>query len=140
MVTLSVALDGLVTRMARLQRVSKSQVLRELLEAAEPALQRAATLMEEASKATRKVHEQLAVQLDQDQDQAEAQMAKLFAFTRDLVDQAEAIRGRRPAREVRAEPGPTAPAGGRAGNPPTSNRGVRLSRTAPSKGLKRASR
>ena len=50
-VTLSPSLDLLVVRLAAMQRMSKAQVLRELLEAAEPALQRAVTLMEAASKA-----------------------------------------------------------------------------------------
>ena len=48
-VTLSPQLDLIVQRMATCQRVSKSQVLRELLEAAEPALQRAVVLMEAAA-------------------------------------------------------------------------------------------
>lgn len=136
-VTLSVSLDALVSRMASLQRVSKSQVLRELLEAAESALQRAAALMEKASTATREVHEQLAVRLDQDQQHIEEQLRPVFELTRDLVAQAEAVRGRRPARAASAERASFASAGGGAANPPASNRGVRPRKAVPSNGLQR---
>ena len=47
-VTLSPSLSDLVSALARSQRVSRSQVLRELLEAAEPGLQRVVKMMEAA--------------------------------------------------------------------------------------------
>ena len=130
-VTLSPSLDDLVARMAGLQRVSKSQVLRELLEAAEPALQRAAALMEAASKAHAGVLGELARGLEVAQDRAEAQMADHLAtldtMNADLVAQAQRVRGRRPAPGVRqakaVAPGRRAPQ-----DPPPSNRGVKSPR------------
>lgn len=125
-VTLSPSLDALVKRMALYTRSSKSQVLRELLEAAEPALERAATLMEAASMAAGEAKERLARSLEKAQDMAEDHAAihldRLDRMTDDLVSQAEAVRGRRPARKglvlaPAASPG--------AQNPPASNRGVK---------------
>lgn len=136
-VTLSPSLDHLVVRLAVMQRLSKSQVLRELLEAAEPALQRAVTLMESASQATSAVKENLARSLARAQDKAEAHLADMLGqmdqTSADLVQQAEAIRGRRPqatgkrsAAPVLAAPIRGASAVGKArGNPPASNRGVK---------------
>jgi hypothetical protein len=98
-VTLSPSLDLLVTRLARLQQSSKSQVLRELLEAAEPALQRAVLLMEAASSARDSVLDGLAQSLSEAQDVVEAQLAqhlgRLDQATGDLVTVAEGIKGRR---------------------------------------------
>jgi hypothetical protein len=132
-VTLSPSLDALVARMARLQEVSKSQVLRELLEAAEPALQRAATFIEAASRARAEVLGGIGQSLEQAQDSLERNMhrelSKLDAMTADLVDQAEAVKGRRRRRaaspavappQLRPEPQ----------NPPASNRGVKSARQA----------
>lgn len=99
-VTLSPSLDLLVVRLAAMQRVSKSQVLRELLEAAEPALQRAVILMEAASKSTEGVLSGLRDSLTRAQDKAEADLAVhlhgLDSVTKDLVDQAQEVRGKRP--------------------------------------------
>jgi hypothetical protein len=127
-VTLSPSTDALVSRMARLQRVSKSQVLRELLEAAEPALQRAAALMEAAEAAPGSVLANLAHSLERVQAIAETQLAEVLSHVdtagEDLVAQAEAVRGRRPGRAV-ARPGRRTR--GTAGHltPPASNRGVK---------------
>lgn len=111
-VTLAPSLDALVARMAKLQRVSKSQVLRELLEAAEPALQRAVLLMEAASSARREVLGGLAASMEKAQDQVEAilsdRLAAVDAATVDLVSIAEAVKERRPARRRFGD----APAGG----------------------------
>ena len=132
-VTLSPSLHGLVTRLAGLQRASKSQVLRELLEAAEPALQRAAVLMEAAEKATNEVKSGLRRSLDSAQDKVEkhvsAALATLDATADDLVAQAEAIRGRRPGRAVAGRPAPATVAKGASArlDPPASNRGVKTS-------------
>ena len=135
-VTLSPSLDHLVVRLAVMQRLSKSQVLRELLEAAEPALQRAVTLMESASQATSAVKENLARSLSRSQDKAEAHLAEILGqmdqTSADLVQQAEAIRGRRPQANRRSLP-PVGVAPIRAelkrarpgSNPPASNRGVK---------------
>jgi hypothetical protein len=101
-VTLSPSLDLLVCRLAVHQRVSKSQVLRELLEAAEPALQRAVALMDAASTATKQVKTGLASALTKAQDHAEIELERILGTldgaSDDLVSQAETVRGRRPAR------------------------------------------
>lgn len=129
-VTLSPSLDALVVRMAAHQRLSKSQVLRELLEAAEPALQRAAALMDAASQATAAVKEKLGRSLAAAQDQAEAQLglqlAHLDAASEDLVSVAQAVRGRRPTRALAAVPAGAARR--KPKDPPSSNRGVKSSR------------
>lgn len=136
-VTLSPTLDQLVSRLAVMQRVSKSQVLRELLEAAEPALQRAVTLMESASQASSAVKENLARSLTRAQDKAEAHLADMLGqmdqVSADLVQQAEAIRGRRPHASGKRSAPRAASAPKRASpvrpgapkNPPASNRGVK---------------
>lgn len=128
-VTLSPSLDALVSSMATHQRVSKAQVLRELLEAAEPALQRAVALMDAAKKAAGELKAGLVQSLEAEQSRAEREYARTLrgmeAISSDLVAQAEAIRARRPAR------GAARPASGRAvvgGDPPASNRGVKSSR------------
>lgn len=136
-VTLSISLDNLVARLAAFQRVSKSQVLRELLETAEPALQRAVILMDSASKASPGALQSLAHRLERDveaaEDAAAVVMARLDRGNADLVSQAEAIRGKRPARagarEAQPHGRPTAPVVSKRGNPPASNRGVKSSRT-----------
>lgn len=116
-VTLSPSLDSLVVRLAGLQEVSKSQVLRELLEVAEPALQRAVALMEAAAKAKGSVLDGLARSLSQAQDTIEGQLSEhlagLDAVTADLVTQAEEVRGRRRrSGQARSRaPGGAAPAG-----------------------------
>jgi hypothetical protein len=132
-VTLPTSLDQLVGRMAAHTRVSKSQVLRELLEAAEPALQRAVALMDAATVASAEARAGLAHQMGRGVEHAEDAMAvilsRLDRATGDLVSQAEAVRGKRPARGERL----AAVAAGRtpraasaaAENPPASNRGVK---------------
>ena len=137
-VTLSPSTDALVSRLATLQRCSKSQVLRELLEAAEPALQRAAALMDAAQGAQRAVLDGLAVSLDKAQSQAEAALASHLQeadrLTADLVVQAEAVRGRRPGRTaLAARPGRGAVASREPQNPPASNRGVKSSKAGTSR-------
>ncbi len=138
-VTLSVSLDSLVGRLALQQRVSKSQVLRELLEAAEPGLQRAVALMDAAQTASREVRSGLAGRLERGleiaEDTAAMLLSRLDRTTADLVSQAEAVRGKRPARAGAAE-GPRLRGERRPGapNPPASNRGVKSTR----KGTRRA--
>ena len=140
-VTLSMSLDLLVMRLATMQRTSKSQVLRELLEAAEPALQRAVALMEAADRATANVHEGLARSLSEAQDLAEAQLAghieRIDSMTSDLVAQAEGVRGRRAVGVADAQrplpPPPAAPK--RASTPRPVTRGVGMK-----KGVERGSR
>lgn len=125
-VTLSPSLDALVSRLAVLQRSSKSQVLRELLEAAEPALHRAVALMDAASKASSELHAKLARSMEAAQDLAEdsaaVMLSRMDRAVNDLVSEAEAVRGRRPARKGGASAAAAAPG---ARNPPPSNRGVK---------------
>lgn len=134
-VTLSPSLDSLVCQLATYERISKSMVLRELLEAAEPALRQAVALMEAAKGASVNARKTLAQDLDQNIRDAEqiaaGQLEILATHTRDLVDHAQSVRGRRPSR---AKP----PAAGkvvgheraktvakRRKDPPASNRGVK---------------
>lgn len=139
-VTLSISLDMLVAQLASLQRVSKSQVLRELLEAAEPYLQRAVALMEIASTASVEARTGLAHKLGRDLDTAQDSVALLLARVDrgiDLVSQAEAVRGKRPAR-VAAKRGAPPSRGERSGvtvakNPPASYRGVKSTSRATGK-------
>lgn len=126
-VTLSPSLDLLVVRLAAFSGSSKSQVLRELLEAAEPALQRAVALMEAASKATQNVKDGLAKSLSDAQDVAEAQLAGHIEYldqaAGDLVRQAEGVRGRRASSASMRSVPPSMPAGG-ALNPRPVTRGL----------------
>ena len=141
-VTLSPSLDLLVTRFAVHQRASKSQVLRELLEAAEPALQRAVALMDAASRAGPGVLSGLADSLLRAQERVEDVLAGSLARIdeADLVAQAEAVKGRRVGRATDARG--TRAAGARptrgpgAGNPPASNRGVKSVGKGPTKGVR----
>ena len=132
-VTLSPTLDALVRRLAMHQRLSKSQVLRELLEVAEPALQRAVALMEAASSAQEQAKAHLARSLGKATDRAEVSLAQVFAgldaATADLVAQAEAVRGRRPPRK---RPARSVVGAEGAPNPPASNRGVKSRKTGQS--------
>lgn len=134
-VTLSPSLDSLVARLAALERVSKSMVLRELLEAAEPSLLSAVALMEAAKGASVEARKRIARDMQTSIDAAKGvnYLAQLVAAnsTRDIVSEAEAIRGRRPPRRARG-----AGAAGRLSaigkskskvpkDPPISNRGVK---------------
>jgi hypothetical protein len=101
-VTLSPSLDVLVGQLAGFERVSKSMVLRELLEAAEPALRQAVVLMEAAKGASVNARKKLANDLDKNLLDAEQiafdQLQIIANHTRDIVGEAEAIKGRRPPR------------------------------------------
>lgn len=131
-VTLSPSLDDLVQRMSVHQRVSKSQVLRELLEAAEPALRRAVATMEAAAQARGRVLAHVAKGLELEVENIEGELALLLVDAErgpDLVDQAERVQERRPARgrgDARGARAPRpSPASVAAPNPPASNRGVK---------------
>lgn len=137
-VTLSPSLDSLVSRLAGLERVSKSMVLRELLEAAEPSLVHAVALMEAAQGAGAKARKNLVRDLESGikaaEGTSELMLQNMALQTRDLVSEAQAVQGRRPARGRRGALPVSAPASrsaGRAGpvvrakRPPSSNRGVK---------------
>src|SRR3954469_16588888 len=130
-VTLSPTLHQLVDDLARMQRVSKATVLRELLEASEPVLMQAVAMMKAAdemsSEARKKVARDMERTLKSVEKKAAATLEMAAGITSDLVAEAEAIRGRRPARARRAG----LPAGGagkkapRAQTPLPSKRGVK---------------
>ena len=137
-VTLSPSLDALVAQLAGFERISKSQVLRELLETAEPALRQAVALMEAAKGASVKARSNLAKDLDSSIKAAEGiselMLRELSTQTRDMVSEAEAVRGRRPSRGSAPARAPVAPAPVRPipntvtlvrKDPPSSNRGVK---------------
>ena len=102
-VTLSPSLDSLVARLASIERVSKSMVLRELLEAAQPALASAVAMMEAAKGASVEARKRIARDMQTTIDAANGvnYLAQSVAAnsTRDIVAEAEAIRGRRPPRD-----------------------------------------
>jgi hypothetical protein len=143
-VTLPPALDALVCRWAAFQRVSKSQVVRELLEASEPAISKTVALMEAAQAAQREhlgafARSLESAQTDMESDSKRA-LARITQVTADLVSQAEAIKGRRPRRApasvgvalaapAKPKTGAKAQASGPkvVKNPPPSNRGVESS-------------
>jgi hypothetical protein len=133
-VTLSPSLDSLVTRLSGLERVSKSMVLRELLEAAEPSLMHAVALMEAAKGAGVEARKRIAQDMETSVSAARSvtDLAHRLAANshRDIVAEAEAIRGRRPPRLTRAGVASgEAPRAGKAKkrpkDPPISNRGVK---------------
>lgn len=124
-VTLSPSLDSLVSQLAGMQKVSKSTVLRELLETAEPALRQLVALMGAASTAKMSARQKLASDLSDSVKAAEGAaslvLRDLASRTRDLAAEAEAIQGRRPAGAARQRRGGSTPAK----RPPSSNRGVK---------------
>jgi len=123
-VTLSPTLFALVGRLAALERVSKANVLRELLEASAPALGRAVALMEAASKAKPEMLRGMALAMERAQGRVEGIMEGLMDEAGpDLVEQAEAIKARRPGRAGASADGRQGRSGSE--NPPASNRGVK---------------
>ena len=96
-VTLSPSLFGMVDELAKHQRVSKSMVLRELLEASEPALAQVVAMLKAAESMTEAARKRLLQDMDSTitsmemkKDQA---LALAAGMTADLVAQAEAIKG-----------------------------------------------
>lgn len=136
-VTLSPSLDALLSQLAGFERVSKSSVLRELLEAAEPSLRQAAALMEAAKGASVSARANIVRDLEQGLQAAQGvqHLALQVAanHTRDIVSEAQAIRGRRPSRPARSVAGRAPATEGISAvkaprtrkDPPTSNRGVK---------------
>ena len=145
-VTLSPSLYNMVEELAKHQRVSRSMVLRELLEASEPALAQVVAMLKAAENMTEAAKERMRKDMDQTitslENKAEQALALAAGITSDLVSQAEAIRGRRPRRQVARkrsagdlEAGNQAPVEKRqiAIRPPSSNRGVKLRPSATEK-------
>lgn len=124
-VTLSPDLDAVIGRMAALERISKSQLIRETLEAAQPTLTKAVALMEAASKARSGARQELAQSLEHSQQVIESQLEGILqALTEPAVDALE-VAGRRPGRRAAAR-GPAACQ--ESINPPPSKRGVKSSK------------
>ena len=139
-VTLSLSLFGMVDELAKHQRVSKSMVLRELLEASEPALAQVVAMLKAAESMTEAARKRLLQDMDSTitsmemkKDQA---LALAAGMTADLVAQAEAIKGRRPGRQLarKRSAGGLAVGTSAVGDqspapirPPSSNRGVKSS-------------
>lgn len=145
-VTLSPSLYGMVGELAKYQRVSRSMVLRELLEASEPALAQVVAMMRAAEDMTEAAKSRLLTDMDSALVKLEATKDQALALaagaTADLVAQAESIRGRRPGRRaggmrqrptgsvVRPALSDSSPA---PSGPPSSNRGVKLRPSATEK-------
>ena len=142
-VTLSPSLYGMVGELAKYQRVSRSMVLRELLEASEPALAQVVAMMRAAEDMSEAAKSRLLTDMDSALVKLEATKDEALALaagaTADLVAQAESIRGRRPGRRaggvrqrptgsaVRPDLSDSSPA---PSGPPSSNRGVKSLHTA----------
>lgn len=139
-VTLSPSLYELVGALAKHQRISRSMVLRELLEASEPALAQVVAMMQAAEGMSKAARERLGQDMDETikslEGKAEQAMSLAAGVTSDLVAQAESIRGRRPGGKT----GRKRSAGGLSERhlahggsqrsplrPPSSNRGVKSS-------------
>ena len=134
-VTLPPALDSLVTRLAAAARTSKADVLRELLEAAAPSLARTVALMEAAAQAKPEMLRGMVMAMEKAQARIEGMVdgtTMAFESQLDLVDQAEAVKPRRPRRTGVSQavavsavsPGASRPRARSArGGPPSANRG-----------------
>lgn len=133
-VTLSPSLFALVEDLATHQRVSRSAVMRDLLESVEPGLAQVVAMMKAANELSDAAKDRLRLDLDETISSIELKRDKAMALAAgveaDLVAQAEAIRGRRPARAAgkRAaarSAGGTAERSVKPKRPPTSKRGVK---------------
>lgn len=128
-VTLSPSMDQLVTRLAALERVSKATILRELLETAEPALAHAAALMEAADNAGAKARENVAKDMQSAvkavEGATELALQNMAFHAKDLVSEAQSVKGRRPKRWRAPEVPQAVRATKTAKRPPSSNRGVK---------------
>ena len=136
-VTLSPSLYGMVGELAKQQRISKSMVLRELLEASEPALAQVVAMLKAADDmndaARQRLKQDLGQTIESIEKKVDSAMEMAAGVTADLVAQAESIRGRRPgagkrsaARSRAAASVPSSSTHG-AKRPPSSNRGVKSS-------------
>ncbi len=134
-VTLSPAIDGLVAKLSELQGISKSQLIREMLEAAEPTFRKALAIMAAAHKVRDETRTEIADSLERSLSLATAGLEHdlhlIASHSRDLVDEAEKVQGRGRPRAKRGVSPSRVPE-----DPPSSNRGVKQS----SKGPKRQPR
>ncbi len=133
-VTLPPELDSIIARMAALERISKSQLIRETLEAAQPTLAKAVAIMEAASKARIGARSELAKSLEHSQNVVESELENILRAVSEAPSGAVDVVERRPRRGAKAHA-----AGAVSGslNPPPSKRGVKSSKrpkTEPSVG------
>jgi hypothetical protein len=141
-VTLSPSLYAMVEELAKHQRVSRSMVLRELLEASEPALAQVVAMLKAAEDMTdaakKRMQKDMSQTLASLENKAEQALSLAAGITSDLVSQAEAIRGRRPRRQVARKRSAGDLAAGNSApvepqqiaiRPPSSNRGVKSTDT-----------
>ena len=102
-VTLSPSLYAMVGELAKHQRVSRSMVLRELLEASEPGLSQVVAMLKAAADmgdaARQRLQQDMGETITNLESKSQQALALAAGVTADLVAQAEAIRGRRGARE-----------------------------------------
>lgn len=133
-VTLSPSTDLLLRRLAVATGQSKSNIVRELIETAEPALGRVVALMTAAKGAQRSMLDDLALGLDRAQSKAEAvlegALSEVESTVGDLVAQAEAVRARKPTGAGAVAAAPVGVVSSRTRSrplkdPPSSNRGVK---------------
>lgn len=134
-VTLSPSIDALVGRLSELQGISKSQLIREMLEAAEPTFRKALAIMAAAHKVRDDTRTEIAESLERSLSLATAGLEHdlhlIASHSRDLVDEAQKVQGRGKSRAKRgASPSLEAK------DPPSSNRGVK----SPEKGKKTTAR
>jgi hypothetical protein len=130
-VTLSPSQYSLIEQLASFERVSKSTVLRELLEAAEPSLAHAVALMKAAKGAGAKARQNLATDLNTSLRAIESTtqlVMQNMALQGDLVAQAEEVKGRRPTKTQAARPRLVPPA---LAERPARAKGSRGSRATP---------
>lgn len=124
-VTLSPELDSVIGRMAALERISKSQLIRETLEAAQPTLLKAVALMEAASKASISARAEVAQTFEHSQNVLESELESLLNAVIEAPSGDHVVAGRRPGRRAQtcARDDAQVPV-----NPPPSKRGVKSSK------------
>jgi len=129
-VTLSPAIDALVSKLSELQGISKSQLIREMLEAAEPTFRKALAIMAAAHKVRDETRTEIADSLERSLSLATAGLEHdlhlIASHSRDLVDEAQKVQGRGRPRAQRAASPSRVPK-----DPPSSNRGVKSSPKGP---------
>lgn len=125
-VTLPPSIDAMVSQLSELQGISKSQLIREMLEAAEPTFRKALAIMSAAHRVRDDTRTEIAESMERSLSLATAGLEHdlhlIASHSEDLVAMAEKVRGRGNRR------GPRGVSPSRAQiDPPASNRGVKKS-------------
>ena len=114
-ITVSVDQGQYVTlrRLSRARGVSVGQLVRELLDAVEPALGRAAGLLETAARAQAEIPERLRLMVDEEAEDMEAlgELFELFESMRSRGETLEVSAGKNPRPVTRGLGGPNGEAG-----------------------------